>query len=106
MRQEHRFVAELYRYLAPFIDTSADVYLSLDGIAARRGVSSKKFDDADVPDLWFTLVGHTQPVLLEAKIVDDKRRVTVNRNQLMAWRSNGRGGHRPTAWVATNEAFN
>lgn len=58
-KQEHRFVAELYRFLAPFVDVEAGVYLSLDGMAALRGVEAKIFEDSDVPDLWFTLVGTT-----------------------------------------------
>jgi hypothetical protein len=31
MKQERKLVAELYRYIAPFIDTEHDVYISLDG---------------------------------------------------------------------------
>src|SRR5436309_86774 len=49
VKQENHFVAELWRYLAPFIDTSSQSYLSLDGIAARKGVSDHVLADADVP---------------------------------------------------------
>ena len=56
MKQESRFVAELYRYLAPFIDTARELYVSLDGMAARQGVLGGHFTDPDVPDLWFYLV--------------------------------------------------
>jgi hypothetical protein len=105
MKQESRFVAELYRYLAPFIDTSSHLHLSLDGEAAKKGVSDRVFTDPDVPDLWFTLIGSTHPTLLEAKVLNAARRIIVNRRQLYAWRSSGPGQHKPTAWVATNEAL-
>ena len=105
MKQESRFVAELYRYLAPFIDTSRPLYVSLDGIAARRGVSDNVFSDPDVPDLWFTLAGDPNLILLEAKVLNAGRRVTVNQAQLTAWRSTGSGKHKPGAWVAADEAL-
>lgn len=105
VKQESRFVAELYRYLAPFIDTSKALYLSLDGIAARKGVSDNLFADADVPDLWFTLAGSSEIALLEAKILGPDEAVTVNQGQLTAWRSSGSGQHKPTAWVAADEGL-
>lgn len=105
MKQESRFVAELYRYLAPFIDTAKPLYISLDGIAARVGVSGNVFTDPDVPDLWFTLVGDPGLTLLEAKVLNADRSVTVNQAQLTAWRSTGLGQHRPIAWVAADEAL-
>lgn len=105
MKQESRFVAELYRYLAPFIDTNSPFYLSLDGIAARKGVSDRVFADPDVPDLWFTFAGSRRLTLLEAKVLGADRSVTVTRGQLAAWRSIGSGQHKPTAWVATDEGF-
>jgi hypothetical protein len=104
VRQEHRFVADLYRYLAPFIDTTRPIYLSLDGEAAKKGVTEQIFGDADVPDLWFTLVGEDEPVLIEAKITDGKC-VTIGRGQLISWRSNGTGRHKPAAWVAANHSL-
>src|SRR5438552_11675650 len=64
MKQEHRFVADLYRYIAPFIDTAEPIFLSLDGEAAKKGVSEKHFGDAGIPDMWFTLVGATMPTLI------------------------------------------
>ena len=105
MKQESRFVAESYRYLAPFIDTGAHLHLGLDGEAAKKGVSDSVFADPDVPDLWFTLVGSTRPTLLEAKVLHAGRRIIVNRRQLYAWRSSGLGRHKPTAWVATDEGL-
>jgi hypothetical protein len=103
MKQEFLFVAELYRYLVPFIDTDKPRYLSLDGIAARQGVPQGYFEDHDVPDLWFTLIGSRRPTLLEAKILNANRSVTVGQGQLSAWRSTGQGRHKPTAWVAADE---
>jgi hypothetical protein len=105
VKQESRFVADLYRYLAPFIDTDSPLYLSLDGIAARKAVSDSVFVDPDVPDLWFTLAGSSRLTLLEAKVLNADRSVTVNQGQLTAWRSTGSGQHKPTAWVAANEAL-
>ncbi len=105
MKQEHRFVAELYRYLAPFVDTDHDVFLSLDGIAARSGVNAGVFIDPDVPDIWVRFVGSQSHTLLEAKVLNDNHTVTLVQGQLVAWRSNGNGSHRPSAWVATNRQF-
>ena len=63
------------------------------------------FTDYDVPDLWFTLAGDLRPILLEAKILNADRTVTVNQGQLSAWRSTGLGQHKPAAWVAADEAL-
>lgn len=104
MKQEHRFVADLYRYIAPFIDTAEPIFLSLDGEAAKKGVSEKHFGDAGIPDMWFTLVGATMPTLIEAKIVEGKK-VTLSQSQLCAWRGRGPGAHKPCAWVAANDSF-
>ena len=105
MKQEHLFVAELYRYLAPSADARRKVYLSLDGEAAKKGRRDGEFLDADVPDLWFTLLGDTEPVLLEAKIMNPDGTVTLGQGQLFAWRSEGNGKHKPTAWVTADESF-
>lgn len=105
MKQESRFVAELYRYLAPFIDTARELYVSLDGMAARRGVLGGHFTDPDVPDLWFYLAGSLNLTLIEAKILDEDNRVSVGRGQLTAWRTSGPGAHKPSAWVATDESL-
>jgi hypothetical protein len=50
-KREHQFVAETYRHLAPFIDSSKGVYLSLDGEAAKQGVLQGIFQDACVRPL-------------------------------------------------------
>ena len=105
MKQEHKLVAELYRYLAPFIDTEHDVFISLDGQAAMTGVNKGTFLDSTVPDLWFTLVAATATTLVEAKTIDTNGRALLMQSQLQAWRSNGTGAHKPAFWVATNRAF-
>ncbi len=106
MKQEQRLVAEVYRYLAPFIDTSRDIYLSLDGQAALVGVGQGRFIDGTIPDLWFTVVGRTNPTLIEAKAFDAKGRVLLMQSQLQAWRTAGRGGHKPSYWIAASNGFN
>lgn len=51
MKQEHRLVAEVYRWLAPFVGATQDVYLSPDGQAAKTAVAAGRFVDSDIPDL-------------------------------------------------------
>ena len=68
MKQEHRLVAEVYRYLAPFIDTTKDIYLGLDGQAALTASTAGRFVDPNLPDLWFTLLGRPVPCRIEAKL--------------------------------------
>ena len=104
MKQEQRLVAEVYRFLAPFVDTAKNVYVSLDGQAAEMGVQGGLFEHPTIPDLWFTFVGAGAPTLLEAKIVDDGR-VLVMQSQLQAWRSTGGGAHRPHAWIAASRGL-
>lgn len=105
MKQEHKLVAELYRYLAPFINIDHDVFVSLDGQAALSGVEKGTFSDRTVPDLWFTLVGATEPTLIEAKTIDTNGRALLMQSQLQAWRSSGNGSHKPIYWVGTNRTF-
>jgi hypothetical protein len=104
MKQEHRLVAEVYRYLAPFIDAQRDIYLSLDGQAARTAVGAGRFTDPDIPDLWYTLVGEIAPSRIEAKILDNGAALLM-RSQILAWRSSGPGAYKPQAWVAANREF-
>lgn len=106
MKQEHRLVAELYRYIAPFIDATKDIYLSLDGQAARTAVAAGRFDDSGIPDMWFTLLGADVPVRIEAKVIENNGRVLLMQSQLTAWRSSGGGAYKPKYWVATNRSFN
>ena len=104
MKQEHRLVAEIYRFIAPFIDTTKDVYLSLDGQAAKTAVGAGRFTDADIPDLWFTLLGAAFPTRIEAKILDSGAALLM-RGQIVAWRSSGTGSYKPMFWVAANREF-
>jgi hypothetical protein len=103
MKQEHRFVADIYHYLVPFMDTRRPIYVSLDGEAAERGVRERLFVDRYVPDLWFFFPGSSEPVLVEAKIMNPDGSITINQGQLCAWRKKGKGEHKPIAWVASNE---
>jgi hypothetical protein len=105
MKQEQRLVAELYRYIAPFIDASKDVYVSLDGQAALLGVQAKRFLDGTIPDLWFTLIGNKHSSHIEAKALNPKNKVLLMQSQLRAWSTSGRGGHKPHFWVAASNAF-
>jgi len=105
MKQEQRLVAEVYRYLAPFIDTSKETFVSLDGQAALVGVKQGRFKDATIPDLWFTVVGSRQSFLIEAKAFDANGRVLLMQNQLKTWRSNGSGSHKPECWIAVSNRF-
>jgi len=104
MKQEHRLVAEIYRFVAPFIDTTQEIYLSLDGQAAKTAVGAGRFTDPDIPDIWFTLVGSKLPTRIEAKILD-KGVALLMQSQILAWRSSGNGAHKPGSWVAANREF-
>lgn len=97
-------MAEIYRYLAPFIDTTQEIYLSLDGQAARTAVGAGRFTDPDIPDLWFTLLGAAAPSRIEAKVLD-KGSALLMQSQILAWRTNGPGAYKPEAWVGTNREF-
>lgn len=105
MKQEQRLVAELYRYIAPFIDASKDVYVSLDGQAALLGVQAGHFVDETIPDLWFTLIGNNKSSHAEAKALSPKNKVLLMQSQLQAWKTSGVGGHKPDFWVAVSNTF-
>lgn len=105
MKQEHKLVAEVYRYIAPFIDSDSEFYISLDGQAADNGVTQGIFIDSTIPDMWFTLVNKSKPVLIEAKTIDANNRMLLMQSQLKAWRTNGHGAHVPEYWIAVNRAF-
>lgn len=106
MKQENRFVAELYRYLAPFVDEAQDRFICVDGGAAKHhaGRENSPIIAPDIPDLWLSFVGRKQHVGIEAKILD-KRSISVRQSQLRAWRSDGEGYYRPRFWVASNRAL-
>ena len=101
MKQEHRLVAEVYRYLAPFIDTTKDIYLGLDGQAALTASTAGRFVDPNLPDLWFTLLGRPVPCRIEAKILDQGKALLMQ-SQIVAWRTRGTGAYKPDYWVAAN----
>ncbi|HWB06277.1 MAG TPA: hypothetical protein VG796_24855 [Verrucomicrobiales bacterium] len=104
MKQEQRLVAEVYRFIAPFVDTEKDLYVSLDGQAAEIGMQQGLFQHRTIPDLWFTFVGATKATLLEAKIIHEER-VLLMQSQLRDWKSDGSGTHRPNAWIAAAKPF-
>jgi hypothetical protein len=106
MKQEHRLVAELYRFIAPYIDTTKDIYVSLDGQAADTAVVAGRFKDAAIPDLWFSLVGAASPTRIEAKIIEDNGGALLMQSRLSAWRTAGAGAYKPQFWVASNRSFN
>jgi hypothetical protein len=105
MKQEQRLVAEVYRFLAPFVDTTKSIYVSLDGQAALTGMEKGMFTHPTIPDLWFTFVGAEVPTLIEVKTVRDDK-VLLMQSQLQAWCSMGNGTHRPQSWIAVNTEFN
>jgi len=103
LKQENRFVAQLFHYLAPFVDLERDLFICVDGFAARQnsGAQSSPLLDPDVPDLWLAFVGHTQHTGIEAKIVDENR-ISVRQSQIKAWRTGGTGAYCPRFWVASD----
>ncbi|MHA6195422.1 hypothetical protein ACX3YG_13735 [Pseudomonas wadenswilerensis] len=103
MKQENRFVAQLFHYLAPFVDLSEDLFICVDGGAAKHhaGQDGAALLDQNVPDLWFTLIGKGRPTGIEAKIIE-KNSMSFRRGQVQAWRTNGGGRYQPELWVATN----
>lgn len=103
MKQENKFVAQLFHFLAPFVDMSKDLFICIDGGAAKHhaGLEFGPLLDPDVPDLWFSLVGHDYPTGIEAKIIEDHY-ISVRRGQLLAWRTQGTGAYQPRFWVASN----
>ena len=105
MKQEHRLVAELYRFIAPFIDTTKDIFVSLDGQAASTATKAGLFADAALPDLWFTLLGADARTLIEVKIIENEGKALLMQSQLAAWRSDGSGAYKPKYWVAANRSF-
>jgi hypothetical protein len=103
MKQENRFVAELFHYLSPFIDRGQKVFVCVDGGAATHhaGREGAALSEPDVPDLWFTFVGQAHACGIEAKVLDGNC-ISFRRGQLQAWRSIGSGKYCPKFWVATD----
>ena len=103
MKQENRFVAQLFHYLAPFVDFERDLFICVDGGAAKHhaGRAGAKLKDANVPDLWFAFIGQPDFTGIEAKVLD-RNKISIRSGQLNSWRTSGSGVYRPRFWVATN----
>ncbi|WP_061960142.1 hypothetical protein [Cupriavidus pauculus] len=103
MKQENKFVAQLFHYLAPFIDMAKPLLICVDGGAARAhaGKEGAPITDQDIPDLWMSLVNDGDPFGIEAKVID-RNSISIRQRQVRAWRTDGTGHYRPAYWVATN----
>ena len=103
MKQENRFVAELYHYLAPFVDIERELLICVDGGAAKHHSESDEgiLKDSVLPDLWFSFVGQKDQVGIEAKVMDGNT-ISVRQGQLQSWRTDGSGAYCPQFWVTTN----
>lgn len=88
MKQENRFVAQLFHFLAPFVDMSKDLFICVDGGAAKHhaGQDGAALLDPNVPDIWLSLVGHESPIGIEAKVIDEHNSISVRQG------SSKRGG--------------
>lgn len=106
MKQENRFVAQLFHYLAPFVDMESDLFICVDGGAAKHhaGRKGSPLVDPDVPDLWLALAGKNSCFGIEAKVIDGNK-ISVRQSQLRAWRKGGTGYYCPKFWVAANREF-
>ena len=102
MKQENKFVAELYHYLAPFVDRCQELYICVDGGAAKHhSGEGGTLDDAVLPDLWFYPLGKQFPIGIEAKVLDGTS-ISVRQGQLQSWRTAGSGAYCPRFWVTSN----
>jgi hypothetical protein len=106
MKQEHRLVAECYRYLAPFIRTDKDIFLCLDGQAAVTAVNQGRLIDTGLPDMLFTLIGSESDIRVEAKIIDESGKILLMQSQLLAWKTAGTSNLKPHFWISGNIPFN
>ena len=103
MKQENRFVAQLFHYLAPFVDMERDLLICVDGGATTRHSAGEdaRLLDSNVPDLWLAFCGQPEYIGIEAKVLGGNS-ISIRQGQLQAWRSHGTGAYRPRFWVATN----
>lgn len=103
MKQENRFVADLYHLLSPFVSKDKDIYLCMDGGAAKHHAAAEdsKLEDAVLPDIWISLVGQEKHIGIEAKVFDSNS-LSFRQVQIQSWRSGGVGIYTPNFWVATN----
>jgi hypothetical protein len=106
MKQENKFVAQLFHFLAPFVDTDRELYICVDGGAANHhaGRDGSALLDPDVPDLWLAFQGQQSHTGIEAKILEGNS-ISVRQSQLRAWRSSGKGVYKPKYWVASNRTL-
>ena len=106
MKQENKFVAQLFHYLARFVDLERDLFICVDGGAAKHhaGRKDSPISDPDIPDLWLALSGKKGFTGIEAKVLDNQS-ISVRQGQLRAWRSDGSGKYRPSFWVAVDQEF-
>ena len=106
MKQENRFVADLYHLLSPFMDKDKDLYLCTDGGAAKHhaALEDSTLEDAVLPDIWFCLVGQKKHIGIEAKVFDSNR-LSFRQVQIQSCKSEGRAVYTPKFWVATNKKF-
>src|SRR5687767_179245 len=102
MKQENRFVAHLFHFLAPFVDMERDLFICVDGGAAKHhaGREGARLLDPNVPDLWFALSGKEKYIGIEAKVLEQNS-ISIRRGQLQAWRTGGSGVYRPSFWAVT-----
>ena len=101
MKRENSFVAQLFHYLAPFVDMEKELFICVDGATAAKYSP----DDPDLPDLWFTFCGHKTETGIEAKVINEKNSISIRQGQMRAWRTGGKGAYQPTFWVAANRAL-
>jgi hypothetical protein len=62
LKEENRFVSEIYHLIAPFIDINQQIFLMLDGEAARHGFRKRKISNFVLPDMVFKLVGKNKQI--------------------------------------------
>ena len=103
MKQENRFVAQLFHFLAPFVDYERDLLICVDGGAATHHAkrTESAIVDPDIPDIWCAFVGKAGFTGIEAKTIAANS-ISVRQGQLRAWRTVGKGHYRPSFWVATD----
>jgi hypothetical protein len=106
MRQENRFVAQLFHFLAPFVDYERDLLICVDGGAATHHAARPEsaIVDPDIPDIWCAFLGKPGFTGIEAKMLNGNT-ISVRKGQLSAWRSSGNGYYRPSFWVAADVGF-
>jgi len=103
MRQEHLVAAKVFHFLFDHIDHDRLVVFCPDGEAAKRGVREGILEDPSVPDLYFFLIGGTQPLSVEVKVVEKNRVKFCGDIEPRAWHADGPGRHKPLLWLGADE---